>query len=155
MKLTCRHFSILIWWLMYECSCLLYICLVQMITVTLLFGERLLLANEFFHWQDFTQRSPAKWEKMFPLISCRVIHDFKASNELITQPLYQSIVIRYVESCKHTFSRNFFARVLFTIFLYGLRAPQHPLITQSRLLQLYFGSYPCFVTCCFGQRWWL
>ena len=101
-------------WCMNAVAC--YICLVQMLTVTLLFGERLLLANEFFHWQDFTQRSPAKWEKMFPLISCRVIHDFKASNELITQPLYQSIVIRYVESCKHTLSRNFFCKS----FVYNL-----------------------------------
>ena len=74
---------------------------------------------------------------MFPLISCRVIHDFKASNELITQPLYQSIVIRYVESCKHTFSRNFFCKSFvynFFIWVKGTTTHINHTVTSSSVI---------------------
>ena len=74
---------------------------------------------------------------MFLLVSCRVIHDFKASNELITQPLYQSIVIRYVESCKHTFSRNFFCKSFvynFFIWVKGTTTPINHTVTSSSVI---------------------
>ena len=152
MELTCRHFSILIWWLMYAVAC--YICLVQKITVTLLFGERLRFSFQmnYFIFDKISLKDPLPNEKRcflwYHVVWYMIL---KHQTELITQPLYQSIVIRYLESCKHTLSRQNFCKSFVYNLLYGLRAPQHPLITQSRP-QLSFGSYHCYVTCCFGQR---